>query len=189
MTTPEIDPKLLDAGRRALARHGYGGATAERIAREAGVNRSTLHRRGVGKEEILAALTERAIADYRSRVVGALTNPGSARERLELALVALCDSAEENLELLLALRSQSDALFHEEGEEALTQSVYTEPLERLLRDGAADGSLRGLDPVRTATVVFNLVGWTYIHLRSGHGWPAARAREETIDIAMNGLSG
>jgi hypothetical protein len=53
--------------------------------------------------------------------------------------------------------------------------VFTEPLEKLLREGAADGRLRDVDPVQTATVLFNLVGWTYIHLRTGHGWRPERA--------------
>jgi len=45
--------------------------------------------------------------------------------------------------------------------------VFTESLERLLRDGIADGTLRPEDLRESATVLFNLVGWTYIHLRSG----------------------
>lgn len=185
--TPALDEQLLDAGLRALKRFGYQGATAERIAGEAGVSRVTLHRRGVTRDLILQTLAERATEQYRAALWPALTAPGSGRQRLELALSALCDSAEQNLELLVALRSQADAIFHEQREQPLTRSVFTEPLERLLRDGAADGSLRKVDPVETATVLFNLVGWTYVHLRTGHHWPPKRARGGTIDLALNGL--
>ena len=62
--------------------------------------------------------------------------------------------------------------------------MWTDPLERLLRDGAADGSLRERPARQTATVLFNLVGWTYIHLRSGHGWSPERALDATLDIAL-----
>ena len=56
-------------------------------------------------------------------------------------------------------------------------SVFTEPVQRLLADGVADGSLAVDDPEETATVLFNLVGHTYRHLRAGHGWsPEAHAR-------------
>jgi len=183
-----IDAALLEAGRRALRRHGWQGLTAERIAEEAGISRVTLHRRGVRKQDILDALTEKAIEAYRAALWPALTGPGSGGERLEQALRALCDSAEENLELLVALRQQTDAIFHEpDGGEALTRSVFTEPLERLLRDGIADGSLRSVDPVETATVLFNLVGWTYIHLRTGHRWSPEHARERTVEIALHGV--
>src|SRR3954447_10827291 len=180
------DQTMLEAGQRVLARFGYHGATAERIAEAAGISRVTLHRRGITKDTILAELSTRAVESYRAALWPALTGPGSGAERLEQALLALCEQAEENLELLVALRSQSDAIFHDSGEEPLTRDVFTEPLERLLRDGAQDGSLRTTDFPETATVVFNLVGWTYVHLRTGHRWPPECALKHLIAIAMEG---
>jgi len=183
-----IDDRLLAAGRRALRKHGYAGATVERIADEAGLTRVTLHRRGVSKDSLLAEFARRATEEYRQALWPAVMAPGTGRERLELALTALCHTAEENLDLLVALRAQTDRIFHEDDEEPLTRSAYTEPLERLLRDGAADGSLRtDLNPSEYATVLFNLVGWTYIHLRTGHRWPPDRASTATLDIAVNGI--
>ena len=183
-----VDERIAEAGRRALRRHGWQALTAERIAEEAGVSRVTLHRRGIRKQDVLAALTERATEAYRAAMWPALTASGNGRERLELALEALCASAEENLELLVALRSQTDALFHEQTPgEALTRDVFTEPLERLLRDGIADRSVRNVDPRETATLLFNLVGWTYIHLRSGHRWEPEHARDSVIEIALRGV--
>lgn len=184
-----LDEPLLDAGRRAFARFGYHGATAERIAEEAGLSRVTLHRRGVSKELILEALSERAVEAYRAAMWPALTGTGSGRERLEQALEALCRVAEEHLELLLAVRAQSDRIFHEEAEEeASTRTVFTEPLERLLHDGARDGSLRAVDPQETATLLFNMVGWTYIHLRTGHRWAPERSRA-LVSVVVEGLAG
>ena len=49
--------------------------------------------------------------------------------------------------------------------------------------------MRDLDPVETATLLFNLVGWTYIHTRTGHGWRPDRARERTIAVALRGVVG
>ena len=185
---PKLDDRILEAGRVVLREYGYDGATAERIAREAGLTRVTLHRRGVSKDTVLAQFAERATDQYRAAMWPAVMAAGSGFERLQLALSALCDSAEDNLDLLVAIRAQSDRFFHEEDAEPLTRSVFTEPLERLLRDGAADGSLRtDIDPVEHATVLFNLVGWTYIHMRTGHHWPPGRAASAVLDIALNGL--
>ncbi len=182
------DPHLLDAAKRTFATHGYAGATIERIATAAGVSRVTLHRRGVTKDGLLAELVARATEDYRRVMWPALTGEGTGAERLALALEALCDSAEEHMALLVALRAQADGIFHRGDEdEALTRSVFTEPLEKLLREGTADGSLRDVDPVESATVLFNVVGWTYIHLRTGHGWKPERARRATLDSALNGI--
>jgi len=178
---------LLAAAQRVFAEHGYGGATAERIAAAAGVSRVTLHRRGITRDGLLAELVALATDDYRRTMWPALTADGTGGERLKLALEALCRAAEEHMALLLALRAQSDAVFHQEEDEAMTRSVFTEPLERVLRDGLADGTVRDCDPVEMATVLFNLVGWTYIHLRSGHGWKPARARRATLEPVLGGL--
>jgi len=187
MASP-LDERVLTGFNRALRRFGYQGLTAERIANEAGLSRVTLHRRGVTKELILAELTERALAAYREALWPALTASGSARDRLEMALEALCAVAEAHLELLVALRSKTDAIFHEHDEgEAMTRDVFTEPLQRLLEDGVADGTLRGVDPEEMATVLFNLVGWSYVHLRTGHRWRPERACSRVIDLALNGL--
>ena len=73
MTTPPLDDRLLDAGRRTFKRFGYKGATVERIAGEAGLSRVTLHRRGVSMDTILAELAERATEYYRATMWPALT--------------------------------------------------------------------------------------------------------------------
>jgi AcrR family transcriptional regulator len=215
------DLHILAAARQAIERHGWRDATLERIADEAGLSRMTLHRRGVTRDAVLESLAQAFEAEYRGAMWPALTAPGSARERLEQALAALCDMCDANLNLLAALgESARSGIFHEEVESAgadssassakpaaeiggavpnsrrspgsagvLTRSVFTEPVERLLRDGAADGSLRAVeDPVETATVLYNLVSHTYRHLRSGHGWPAERARRGVLALALDGVS-
>lgn len=119
-----------------------------------------------------------------------LTRPGSGFERLAAALEALCGLAEESMPLLLALDGEANAsVFHEgEGdEEAMTRTPFTEPLERLLVDGVADESLRCSDPAESATVLFNMVGWTYIHLRSGHHWSAERSSRAVLKPVLDGL--
>jgi len=190
MTVSAATPELLAAARRVFAERGYAGATIERIAAAAGLSRVTLHRRGVSKDGLLAELVARATEDYRAALWPALTGEGTGAERLARALEALCDQAERHMPLLVALRAQNDAVFHQTGEEeALTRTVFTEPLERLLRDGAADGSLREVDAVETATTLFNLVGHTYIHLRTGHGWKPERAMRATLDPVLYGLLG
>lgn len=187
MAGESVKPELLEAFRRALREHGWHGATMERIAGQAGVSRVTLHRQGVSKEGLLAALVEIATERYREAMWPALTGDGAAGERLEQALEALCSMAEAETEVLMALGAQSDAVFHEPGEEEqLTRSVFTEPLERILRDGAADGTIRVTDALEHATVLFNVVGWSYVHLRTGHGWSPERARRVVVDTALRG---
>jgi AcrR family transcriptional regulator len=180
------DRNVLDAAARVLAESGPAGFTLERVAAEAGLSRVTLHRRGIGREALLRGLTERAIGDLRDALWPALTGPGTGAERLEAALVALCEVTERHLALLLGAGELRDRAFHDPG--GLTQAEWAAPFERLLRDGAADGTLRAHDdPATAATVLFNLVGWTYAHLRSEHRWAARRAREAVLDLALRGV--
>ena len=74
-----IDAQLIDGARRALERHGWQGATLQRLADEAGVSRMTLHRHGVSREVLLAALADQLEREYREALWPALTAPGSAR--------------------------------------------------------------------------------------------------------------
>jgi AcrR family transcriptional regulator len=181
-----VDEALVDGARKAIEEHGSSGATLERIAAAAGLSRMTLHRRGVSRAAILAALAERLEADYRSSMWPALVaDAESARDRLELVLNAQCAVADSNLAVIDALDDATrNAVFHEG---ALTREVFVEPLIRLLRDGATDGSLRAADdPVEQATVIFNVVGHGYRHLRTGHGWPHERARDAVVRLALDG---
>jgi AcrR family transcriptional regulator len=183
-----VDDALLAGAHRAIERWGWQQATLERIATEAGVSRMTLHRRGVTREGLLAALAERLETAYRTAMWPALTARGSGRDRLERALAGYCGAVEANLEVLSALdEADHDAIFHEDGPRGLSRPGFTEPLRRLLEDGAADGSLVAGDAEETATLMINLVGWTYRHLRRGHSWSAERARDGVLRIALDGV--
>jgi AcrR family transcriptional regulator len=149
----------------------------------------TLHRRGVTRDGLLGALSERLEDSYRAGMWPALTATGSGRERLEQALAGYCEAVEANLELVTALaEADHNAIFHEEGPRGLTRRAFTEPIRRLLQDGAADGSLADGDPEETATLLLNLVSWTYRHLRRGHGWEPERARAGVLRIALDGVA-
>jgi AcrR family transcriptional regulator len=184
-----VDDLLLLGAHRAIERWGWQHATLERIAEEAGVSRMTLHRRGVTRAALLEALGERLESDYRAAMWPALTARGAAADRLRRALGGYCAAVEANLGVLTALDdADHDAIFHDEGPRGLSRPAFTEPIRRLLEDGAADGTLAVDDPDETATVVVNLVGWTYRHLRRGHGWDADRARDRVLRIALEGIA-
>src|SRR6266540_5311933 len=119
--------------------------------------------------------------------ISALTGPGSAAKRLQAALEAMLAVADEHLQLLAGMFLAHGEMFHKPGPEALTVDAFADPLERLLRDGAVDGSLREVDPTVAATVLFNTAGWGYLHLRASHHWPPEQARAAIIDLMLGGL--
>jgi AcrR family transcriptional regulator len=186
-----IPPHIVDAARHVLARDGLAAATLERISEAAGVSRMTLHRRGVSKQGLLEALARQLETEYREAFWPALVSKGSGRERLRTALIGLCEVTERNLSLHDALSVRArDQIYHDPGPGRLTRAAFVEPLERLLIDGLADGSLPGVnDTGEAATLVFNTVTHTYAHLRQGHGWPPERARIGLLTLVIDGIGG
>jgi AcrR family transcriptional regulator len=181
-----VDQGLLDATAAAITRWGLHALTLERVATEAGLSRATIYRRGVTRDDLVAAVTAQAAATYSQAMLPALAQPGTAAERLASALRALCATADEHLHVLAGFFLADGEVFHQPGPDALVVDAFAEPFERLLRDGAADGSLRDLPPTLTATVLFNLVGWGYIHLRAAHHWDAAATADAIIDLLLQG---
>jgi AcrR family transcriptional regulator len=186
-----IPPQIVDAARHVLAQDGLAAATLQRISEAAGVSRMTLHRRGVSKLGILEALAAQLESDYREAFWPALVSKGSGRERLMTALTGLCAVTERNLALhdVLSVHAR-DQVHHARGPEGLAHAVFGEPLERLLIDGAGDGSLAPLgDSGETATLVFDTVTQTYARLRQAHDWSPERARDGLLELVTDGLGG
>jgi len=182
-----VDPHLIDATGAAIARWGLAEASLNRIAAEADMSRATFYRRGVSREQLVAALTEKAAEAFRTALWPAIVGTGTAAERLRKALEAMCATADRHLQLLAGVFLARGELFKGIGPMALTVDVFAEPFERLLLDGAADGTLREVPPTATATVLFNTVGLGYVHLRAEQHWAPEAARRSVIDLILRGL--
>ncbi len=187
-----LERALIDRIRVGLGARDWSSVTMSELAAAAGVSRMTLHRRGIGKDDVLEQLGRRLDEEQRDALVEVLAAVGPARERLRRALEALCDVDERYLPVLSALGSRLDAIYHEPGapgEPVLTRARFTDGVRRLLEDGRLDGSVQVEDPELAATLVYNAVGHTYRHMRMGHRWPAADARRRVVDLVVDGLPG
>jgi AcrR family transcriptional regulator len=184
-----VSREVLDAAQRLAERHALASASMDEIAREAGISRVTLYRRGETRAAILEALRDELAREERDLLLPVLAGEGDARARLTHALRVLCASTDARAELLAALDAAArNTIYHEAGEDALTRSEFVAPIVRLLRDGALDGSLRAFpDADEAATVLYNQVCWTYQHLRREHRWTAQHATRAVIDLAVGGV--
>ena len=172
----------VDAVARILDRDGLAGLSMTAIAQEAGLSRVTLHRRGASIDQYVIAVLSRASSDLRTSLWPVLTGAGTAADRLDAALEALCRTCERHAGVMTAMYGQPP--WHLPDQPKRTTSFeFIEPFERLLRDGAIDGSLTVDEPLLDATITANAVAWTYLHMRRAHGWDEDRARTRTIALA------
>jgi AcrR family transcriptional regulator len=182
------EQRVVEGARRAIATGGWQAATLTRIAGEAGLSRMTLHRRGLGREEIFALLARDYEEAFRAALWPSVTGRGRGAERLAAMLGAVCEVTEDHLSFLAALDEEADRrLFHESDGGVRSRDGYIDPIERVLADGIADGSIRQVDVAETATVLVNAVDRTYRHLRRAHDWDALRARTVLTELMLRGL--
>lgn len=83
---PQRRRQIVEALFRCMAHKGYAGVSITNIAAEAGVARGAINFFFRGKAEILRALLERAIADYRAALRPILGRGGPADAQLRAAL-------------------------------------------------------------------------------------------------------
>ncbi len=177
------DPVVVDAVARLIDRGGLAALSMTAIAEEAGLSRVTLHRRGSTIEDYVITVFGRVSDALRAALWPVLTGPGSAAERLRAGLEGLCRVAEEHRGVMRALYGVAGRPSPGDPDR-LTSADSAEPFERLLRDGLVDGTLTSDDPTADAVLVLNATGWTYLHLRSAHGWKEERARSRSVDTAI-----
>jgi AcrR family transcriptional regulator len=186
-----VSHAVLAAARRLAERDRLASASMAEIASEAGIARMTLYRRGETREAIIRALRQELAREERERLLPLLAAEGSARDRLQRVLEAVCQTTDEHAHLLTGLDAATlNAIYHEEGDDSLTRSEFVAPIVRLLLDGALDGSLRTFsDPHEAATVLYTEISYTYLHLRQEHRWPAERATRAVTELALHGVVG
>src|SRR3954452_9344357 len=112
---------LLAADRLARLRDRLGHRdwrelTLAEIAAAVGVSRMTLHRHGVGKDEVLVALAELLEQEFRDAALPVVAAGGTARERLRGALASVCVIDEKYLGVFAALSAALELVFHEPGD-------------------------------------------------------------------------
>lgn len=177
-----LDDAILAAAARILTEKGWAALTLEAVAEQSGVSRATLYRRGTTRELIAAALAERAAAGWKDAIWPALTAAGSAAERLELALRASCAAIELHPGVLSAPPNPVVDATATPPIASTLGDVFVDPFERLLADGAADGSLDpGAHRRATATLIFSAVSRGYVAAR---GVVSAQDAADTVVRAI-----
>ena len=153
----ELAAKLYDAA-NLIADQGLDNTKIDDIAEASGIPKATLYYYFASKEEILAFLLNDLLSLIAGDVAVAVDAPGPASERLAAVIKA-------QLSVMLRHPAPCRALVGDLGRAtrlpalaaALSTAFYV-PLERLLREGAEDGSLCIVEDFRaTAVTVFGAV--------------------------------
>lgn len=133
----------LDAARECVMAVGVRRTTFTDIARRAGISRMTLYGRHPDLQSILAALMNRELGSIIEEAVAGAAALSTARERLVEALIHAVEGLSKNPLLLRILEVDPELLLpYATDRIGQIQRAVLDALERYIRDGHADGSIR-----------------------------------------------
>lgn len=154
----------LEPAATVFARRGFDQTRIEDIAEATGVPRATLYYYFAGKEEILAWLLRRTLEATAQAVAVAVALDANARERLEAVVVAQLRTMAAHPDCCTALAAESGRIMRMPELAAAVQGGFHHPVRRLLEEGAADGSLRGVESAETtASSIYGAVIMAGLH--------------------------
>ena len=177
-----------------IAEHGLDGTKIDDIAEVTGIPKATIYYHLDGKNGVLAFLLSDLLDLIAGEVGVAVSTAEDARTRLEAAVAAqlgvmvehpfLCRALVGDLGRATRLPDLAEAL----------RSAFYEPIEKLLAEGVADGSLRQVsDPQHVALSIFGAItvaGLT-VAVEGPQGDPgeaAIRASAAICDLLLRGLT-
>ncbi|WP_424929053.1 TetR/AcrR family transcriptional regulator [Amaricoccus tamworthensis] len=188
--------RILDAGRALVLRHGFSGVGLARILAESGVPKGSFYYYFASKEAFGTALLADYVEGYLARFDGLIAERESAGARLDRFWDAWLETSNSAgiagdclvVKLGAEVADLSDAMrvTLDTGVDGLVARIAG-----LLREGARDGSVRGLDdPEATARMLYaKWLGAAVLAKLARSDAPLVLARAETREqLSPDGVS-
>jgi AcrR family transcriptional regulator len=182
--------QITGAAEALFSRQGYHATTIRQVARAVDLQGGSLYAHIASKEEVLAAIVERAASEFQAALAPVLAGPGPAHERLRRAVRA-------HLGVIAANLPAATVYFqdwrHLSGERQAAVREKRDAYERLWRglieDGLADGSFHDVDPRLAALACLSLCNWTYQWFDPAGALDADALAEQFAELLLRGLRG
>lgn len=185
----QLAARLYAAADR-IADRGLDNTKIDDIADATGIPKATLYYYFTGKEEILGFLLNDMLATIAGEVASAVEAPGSARQRLANAVTAQLRVMAQQPAVCRALVGDLGRATRLPALAAALQDAFHSPIEQLLREGAADGSLRpGPDPATTAMTIFGAITMAGLYYSvAPPDAPVGELANRIITVLMTGVA-
>jgi AcrR family transcriptional regulator len=193
--------RILEAAEKLFDEHGIDRVTMTEIISATELRTSTIYQYFSSKDDIVWAILEVVLAEFSARAKIAIDREKTALSKITALLELMADDLTRN-QAKVRFLAQFDAMYARDWPAkrllALEAQINPEGFEhfsRLIREGIADGSLRGdLDPELTLHAVMNAVVGAQRRLASlggrvelEYGQPIDRLFRETIRLILVGL--
>ncbi|MGB3326633.1 MAG: TetR/AcrR family transcriptional regulator [Mycolicibacterium fortuitum] len=187
---PAAVAEKLYAATDVIAARGLQNTKIEDIATASGVPKATLYYYFKGKDDILAFLLRDSLDALARDVAAAADGPGSGRDRLAAVVGVQVAHTMKSPDTSQALVGDLGRAIRLPELTSSVQEAFYEPITRVLRAGAVDGSLRHLaDPEGSAISIFGAIMLTaMLHNVIRSTKTPDDVAGEVMDFILNGLA-
>ncbi len=177
--------RILAAAVDLFYRQGYGRTTLEQVADSLSVTKPFIYSHFASKNELLAEICSRAIMLAHESLNRALTQEGTASERLKVVTRDF---------MAAVLGHQAHAVIYSREEKELAQAdrdminslrrEFDRKLVGLIEDGVASGEFQ-VDDIRLAGLsIGGIIGWSQVWFRPNGRLSIAQASEGAADLVL-----
>ncbi|HEV8712601.1 MAG TPA: TetR/AcrR family transcriptional regulator [Candidatus Binatia bacterium] len=185
--------ELLDAACRVVARHGFQGATVDRVAEEAKIAKGTVYLYFHNKDELLKAAIEQGIENFTSQIraeVAQVKAPLDKVRRFVEASLELSDAHRDFFKTLLLERNFLAASpNHPEAAQMLDLYLaHIHFIEQIIQEGVHDGVFRSHNTEAAAFALNEAIRGCFQQRALGlTARPAAEDADILLDIFFYGI--
>jgi AcrR family transcriptional regulator len=181
--------QIAAAAERLFSAQGYHATSVRQVAREVDLQGGSLYAHIDGKEDVLAAIVDRAAHQFRAAISGVFGMDVPASQRLRAAVQA-------HLRVITANLPAATVYFHDwrylseprASHVRAQRDEYEGRWRQLIADGVASGEFRPIDPRVGALACLSMLNWTYQWFYPTGPMDAHSVADAFSDVLLNGLS-
>lgn len=188
-TVPSQIAARLPAAAELFAERGLDSTKIEDVATATGIPKATLYYYFSGKEEILAFLLNDALLRVADEVAIAVQSQGTAAQRLTDVISAQLRVMADQPAVCRALVGDLGRAGRMPAIAEMINTAYYQPVEALLLEGAADGTLHEqAHPEAVAMAIFGAVTISALsYLVTNQPLDEPRVARAVTDLILDGL--
>ncbi len=181
--------EVITTAENLFAQHGYHATSVRDIADALGIKAGSLYAHIATKEDLLWESLSQTVARYAEVINPIVRSERSVAERLGDAISALVEVSMERASATTVCRTEWRYLSEpRRGRFAAQWKILEDALWRLVRDGAAEGRFRSVDPYIAGKVILTSAVSKCAVVGSGDGRVIAEVGRKVADIFIHGLT-
>ena len=182
-----VSEQIVRVAADCFGEMGYGATTLDTIAARAGVSKVTLYAHVASKEDLLWAVFERTIAEFRRGLSAIVTEDLPADEALRRIVRYQVSLLTSHLPFLTVFFSEEGRLPPRLARRVADEKrAYDRAIEQVVRRGIREERVRALPPTVFVFALLGMTNWLYKWFRPSGGLRAEQIADIFVDLLERG---